>query len=65
MKWANLNKDLCPKCGISLKDKEKGKACMSKSCGFFITNTKRAEVIDSMDRNQQRKNLEGYGMEDY
>lgn len=62
-KWHNLELDKCPMCGREIFEVENGSECSNSVCNFFITRERKNEIIDSFNREEYKKELDGYGFE--
>lgn len=61
LKWKNLKIFKCPECSSGIEPNDRGYRCVD--CDFFITEERFDSLTGDIDREDFKKDMEGFGFD--
>ena len=62
LNWKNIKNNKCPKCDSGLEQFDEVYKCVD--CDFVITEDRYNSLIDDLDRDEKKKEMEGFSFTD-
>ena len=64
LNWKNIKKKKCPNCGSGLEYYDNSFIYKCVDCDFTITEERYLSLIEDLDRDEAKHEMEGFGFED-